>query len=86
MNKKYDSCNLFIKGYKYDGWYKKDEEKSKSQPEETITERVKLMPQKKKVQKESDDTTKSVIPPMPPLEGDEEVRKRKKLKALTPSK
>ena len=42
IDKKYDPSNLFLKVYKYDEWYKKDEEKSKSQPEETITERVKL--------------------------------------------
>ena len=36
IDKKYDPRNLFLKGYKYDQWYKKDEEKSKSQPEETI--------------------------------------------------
>ena len=29
MNKKYDPSNLFIKGYKYDKWYKKDEEKAR---------------------------------------------------------
>ena len=37
-----DPSNLFIKGYIYDEWYKNCEEKSKSQPEETIAERVKL--------------------------------------------
>ena len=42
MDKKYDPSNLFIKGYKCDEWYKKDEEKNISQPEETIAERVKL--------------------------------------------
>ena len=42
MDKKYDPRNLFLKGYKYDVLYKKDEEKSKSQPEKTIAGRVKL--------------------------------------------
>ena len=46
MDKKYDPSNLFIKGYKYHKLYKKNEEKSKSQPEETIVERVKLKRQK----------------------------------------
>ena len=47
--KKYDPSNLFIKGYKYEKLYKKDEEKSKSQPEETIVERVKLKYKKQKI-------------------------------------
>ena len=38
--------NLFLKGYKYAMLYKKDEERSKSQPEETIAERVKVRRQK----------------------------------------
>ena len=33
--------NLFLKGYKYNEWYKNDEEKSKSQLEENIAEGVK---------------------------------------------
>ena len=45
MDRKYDDpSNLFLKGFKYDISKKKDEEKSKSQPEET--ERVKLRRQK----------------------------------------
>ena len=44
MDRKYDPSNLFLKGFKYDISKKKDEEKSKSQPEET--ERVKLRRQK----------------------------------------
>ena len=44
IDKKYDLSNLFLKGFKYDILKKKDEEKSKSQPEET--ERVKLKRQK----------------------------------------
>ena len=46
MDKKYYLSNLFVKGYKYGEWYKKDEEKSQSQPEETILEKVKLRRQK----------------------------------------
>ena len=51
--------------------------KSKSQPEETTAEGVRLIPQKRTVQNESDDTTKSVITPMPALEGDEKEEKKK---------
>ena len=35
--------------------------KNKSQPKETIGKRVKLIPRKRTIQKESDDKTKSVI-------------------------
>ena len=78
MDKKYDSSNLFLKGYKYDVLYKKDEEKSKSQREETIAERVKLRLQKLDNEDLSD---------MPPLEGDdEEAKEGKGLKVLTPNK
>ena len=63
VDKKYDPSNLFIKDYKYDKWYKNDEEKSKSQPEETIADKVKLRRQKAYDEDLSD---------MPPLEGDEE--------------
>ena len=87
MDQKYDPSNLFLKSCKYDQWYKKDEEKSKSQPEETIAERAKLILWKRKVQKESDDTTKSVIPPITALESDgEEIKEGKGLKLLTPVK
>ena len=41
IHKKYDPNNLFLKVYKYDKWYKNAEEKGKSQPEETKSERVK---------------------------------------------
>ena len=41
MDKKYDPSNSFIKGIKYDKWYKIYEETIKSQLEETIAERVK---------------------------------------------
>ena len=37
----YDPSNLFVKGVKYDKWYELYKEKSKSQPEETISERLK---------------------------------------------
>ena len=40
INKKYNPSNLSVKGHKYDEWYKKDEEKNNSQPEETIAEIV----------------------------------------------
>ena len=46
MNEKYDPKNLFIKGQTFIELKKEDEEKSKSQPEETIAERVKLKRQK----------------------------------------
>ena len=36
MDKKYDLSSLFLKGYKHDKWYKKNEGKSESQPEETF--------------------------------------------------
>ena len=42
MNKKYNSSNYYLEGYKFDKWYKKYEEKSKSHPEENTAERVKL--------------------------------------------
>ena len=57
---------------------KKDEEKTKSQPEETIAERVKLRRRKADHEDLSD---------MSLLEGDkEEVREGKELKILTPNK
>ena len=69
--------NLFLKNYKYDEWYKKDEEKSKSQTGETIAERVKIRRQKADNEDLSD---------MPPLEGDKEVKEGKWLEILTPNK
>ena len=78
MDKKYDPSNLFLEGYKYDILYKEDEEKSKSQLEETIAKRVKLRRQKADDEDLSD---------MPPLEGDkEEVKEGKVLKILPPDK
>ena len=68
IDKKYDPSNLYLKGYKYDEWYKKDEGKSKSKPEETIAKREKLRRQK------ADDED---LLDMSPLEGDEEVKQGK---------
>ena len=42
IDKNYDPSNLFLKGFKYDQRYKIHKEESKSLPEETIAERVKL--------------------------------------------
>ena len=41
IDKNCDPSNLFFNGYKYDKWYKKDEGKSKSNPEDPIPERLK---------------------------------------------
>ena len=50
MDKKYDPCNLVLKSYEYDKLCKKlNEEKSKSQLEKTVTERVKLITRKSKI-------------------------------------
>ena len=46
MGKKYNPSNLLIKGYRFIESKKEDKEKSKSQPQETIAERVKLRRQK----------------------------------------
>ena len=78
MDKKYDPNNLFIKDIKYDKWYKIYEERIKSQPVETIAERVKLRRQKE----DGEDLSN-----MPPLAGnEEEVKGEKGLKNLTPNK
>ena len=60
MDTKYikNPSNLFLKGYKYDQWYKKDGEKSKSQSEEAIGESVKLRRLK------ADDEDLSHLPPL----------------------
>ena len=42
VDKRQNSNNLFLNGCKYDDCYQKYDEKSKSQLEETIAERVKL--------------------------------------------
>ena len=74
---------------------KEGEEKSKSQPEETIAERVKLRRQKADRKditgmlslEGNDDSDEFIdIPGMLPLEGDEEVKEGKGLKILTPNK
>lgn len=57
----YDPSNLFVKGVKYDKWYELYKEKSKSQPEETISERLK-----------GDDED---LFNMPPLEGNDKKTK-----------
>ena len=82
MGEKYNPNNLLLKGQRFIGSKKEDEEKSKSQPEETIAERVTLI---QKAYDESDEFFD--IPDMPPLEGDEEeVKEGKGLKILTPNK
>ena len=63
IDKNYDPTNLFLKGLKQDKWYKIHKERKKSQPEETIAERIK-----------ADDED---LCNMPPLEGDEEEVKLK---------
>ena len=73
----YDPSNLFNEGPKYNEWYKKDKEKSISQPEETIAERIKLTKEK------ADD---KYLSQMPALEGDKKVKQEKELKVLIPSK
>ena len=72
MDKKYDQSNLFIKAQKQDKWYKKDEEKSKPQSDQTFAERIKLRRQK---------ADNGDLSDMPPSEGDETVQgKGQKLK------
>ena len=60
MDERYDPRNLFIKGIKYDKWYEIYKEENKSQPEETLAERIK-----------ADDKD---LPNMPPVECDEDVK------------
>ena len=80
MNKICYPCNLFLKGFKYDRRYRKDQEKSKSQLEETIAERVKLRRRRRKADDED-------LCDMPPLEvGEEEVKGKTGLKTLSPKK
>ena len=64
MDKKYASSNLFPKGCKYDDQYQKDDEKRKSQLEESIAERIKLTLKLKL-------KLKLKLFDMPSLEGDE---------------
>ena len=78
MAKEYDPSDLPIKGYRFIDSKKEDKEKSKSQPEETFAQRVKLRRQK------ADDKDLTY---MPSLEGDEEeVKEGKGIKTLTPNK
>ena len=73
-----DPSNLFLKGFKYNKWDKIYKDESKSQPEETIAERVKL-----RRGKENDEN----LCDMPLLEGDEEVvKKGKGVKNFTSNK
>ena len=58
MGKTYDPSNLLFKVYKYDRWYNKlgevresYEEKSKSQTDKTVAERLKLISHKRKMSK-----------------------------------
>ena len=77
MGEKHYPNNLLFKGQRF------IEETSKSQPEETTAERVKL-----RTWKPDDHFDELInIPDMPPLEGDEEeVKEEKQLKILTPNK
>ena len=82
MVEKYNpNNNLLNKTQRFIESKKEDEEKSKSQPEESIAERVKL-----RRQKADDDSDEFInILDMPSLEDDEEeIKEEKKLKILTP--
>ena len=78
MGEKYNRNNLLIKDQRFNEY----EEKSKSQPEETIAKRVKLRRQK------ADDSYQFIdIAIMPLLEGEkEEVKEGKRLKSLARNK
>ena len=77
MGEKYIPKNLLLKGQRF------IEEKSNSQSEETIAEKVKL--RRRKAYDDSDELID--IPDMSPLEDDEEeVKKGKGLRILTPNK
>ena len=94
MGEKYNPKNLLSKDQRF--IESKKEEKSKSQSEESIAERVKFRRQKAHVKDIFDTSSFSShdasdenndIPDMPPLEGDEEeVKEGKGLKILTPNK
>ena len=81
MGEKYNPSNLLIKGYRFIK-SKKKYKKSKSQPEETIAERVKLKNQYADDDKSSlevDDSDKSIyIPDMALPEGHQEEVKEEK--------
>ena len=82
MIEKYNpNNNLLNKTQRFIESKKEDEEKSKSQPEESIAERVKL--RRQKADNDSDEFIN--ILDMPSLEDDEEeIKEEKKLKILTP--
>ena len=82
MIEKYNpNNNLLNKTQRFIESKKDDEEKSKSQPEESIAERVKL--RRQKADNDSDEFIN--ILDMPSLEDDEEeIKEEKKLKILTP--
>ena len=96
MGEKYNPNNLLIKGQRSIKSKKEDEDKSKSKPEETIAERVKLRRQKVDNKDLFDTSLPSTVEnnddsdefiDMQPLENDEEkVKEEKKLKILTPNK
>ena len=73
VDEKFDPSNLFFENFKYDKWYKIYKEESKSQPEETITQRVKLRRQKEDVKD---------LSYMQPLEVYEEKKRGKGLKVF----
>ena len=93
MDEKYNPNDLLIKGQRFIDSNIEDEEKIKSQPEETITERVKLGIQKTddllvtsqpSADKNNDDSDEFIdILDIPPFEGDERVKEGKELKILT---
>ena len=76
MGEYYNPSNLLIQGYRFIESMNKDKEKSKSQPDETVAEKVIL--RKQEVYDdisslEVDDSDEFIdISDMPPLEGDEE--------------
>ena len=74
IDEKFDPSNLFLKGFKCNKWYEIYKKESKSHPEESIAEKVKL-----KRQKED-------LSGIPPLEGYEEMKEEKVLKMLTTNK
>ena len=95
MDKKYDPKNLLINGERFIESKREDEEKSKSQPEETIAERAKFRREKADDKELLDTSSPSTdddcdefidIPDMPPLEGNERVKEGKGLKILAPNK
>ena len=82
MSEKYNPSNSLIKGHIFIELKKEDKEKIKSQPEESISERVKLRRQKADhdiSSLEVDDSDEFInIPDMPPLEDDKEKVKERK--------